>query len=442
MVISQKQFGILGMARSGLAAADKLSSLGAQVFLSDCQPAANVPQSQSIQDKFECEFGEHTKRLLQCDYLIVSPGIPLDIPILKLAQQKKIEVLGEIELGYRIKSPDSKIIAITGSNGKSTTVSLIHHILMNAGKKSILSGNIGSALTSFPIEQPGIDFIVLELSSFQLELVSRFHAEIAAILNITPDHINRYASMENYAQTKFKIFQNQTESDLAILNLADHFSQKFKGRILAKTRQFHHNGTKDIRLEKDILITDNTRISLQKSRLKGPHNLENMMAAILSLDDMNLPRETIEDALATFQPLPHRMELVVQFADRRFYNDSKATNTDAVKFALMSFEKPVLLIMGGAGKGEDYSVLKEIIRQKVKKLYLVGKSRYKMATVFQDIIDLEVFRSFESLVSKAYQDSEPGDDILLSPACTSYDMFSNFEERGKYFRKLVLELQK
>ncbi|MCF7793767.1 MAG: UDP-N-acetylmuramoyl-L-alanine--D-glutamate ligase [Candidatus Cloacimonetes bacterium] len=442
MKVKDVKFGILGVARSGIAAAKKIKQLGGKPFLSEYKTENQIQDSAKIKAEFYCEFGGHSEKVLENDVLIVSPGIPLNIPIIQKAKAKKIEIISEIELGFRIKHLHSFIIAITGSNGKSTTVSLIHHILQTAGYKSILAGNIGTAFTSFPIEKPDIDFIVLELSSFQLELIDKFQPDVAAILNITPDHLNRYKNMEDYAKAKFNIFQNQSPGNLAILNSNDKYSANFKDQITAEIKQFSLSGKSDILLNNNKFQFQHHNISLENATLKGPHNLENMMAAVLAVSPFNIPDEFIEEAFSTFRSLPHRLEFVAEIDGIKFYNDSKATNTDAVKYALQSFEKPIRLIIGGSGKGEDYSVLNELIKKHVKKLYLIGDSKEEMAKAFADTVDFEKFQTYKDVVITAFQEAEKGDEIVLSPACTSYDMFQNFEQRGDHFKKLVRDLIK
>ncbi len=254
MRVKGRRFGILGMARSGISAANKIKELGGIAFISEFKKEKEIPNSKQINKTFQCEFGGHTDKLLQNDLLILSPGIPRDISILKEAEEQNIEIISEIEFSFRIKHTHSKVIAITGSNGKSTTVSLIHHILRNAGYNSILAGNIGTTFSSYPIEKEEIDFIVLELSSFQLELIDTFKADVAAILNITPDHLNRYNSFEHYAETKFNIFKNQDSKDLAILNMDDATSAKFVKKINSDIKYFSPNSNANIYYKDNSII--------------------------------------------------------------------------------------------------------------------------------------------------------------------------------------------
>ena len=442
MEVKERKFGILGMARSGISVAAKIKGLGGIAFISEFKKEKEIPNSKQIKKAYQYEFGGHTDKLLQNDVLILSPGIPKNIPILKKAEKQNIEIISEIEFSFRIKHPHSKVIAITGSNGKSTTVSLIHHILQTAGYNSILAGNIGTAFSSFPIEKEKIDFIVLELSSFQLELIDTFKADVAAVLNITPDHLNRYDSFEDYAETKFNIFTNQTPKDLAILNLDDTTSAKFIEKINSNLKYFSPNSKTNIYYKDNLIIFGSEEFSTQKAAIQGPHNIANMMCAILAVSPFNIEREVIQKSLETFSPLAHRLEFVKEVNGIKFYNDSKATNTDSVKFALLSFNTPIRIIMGGAGKDEDYSILIPFLRNRAKKVYLTGDTINEMNIAFEGSVDIESIEDFEDVIKKAFSDSEEGDIIVLSPACTSYDRFKNFEERGNTFKEIVSRLKK
>ncbi|MCK4653654.1 MAG: UDP-N-acetylmuramoyl-L-alanine--D-glutamate ligase, partial [Candidatus Cloacimonetes bacterium] len=368
MNVKDFKFGILGMARSGLAAAYKIKQLGGNLFLSELKPEDKITNFQKIKNNFECEFGGHTEKILDKGIIIVSPGIPLDIPILQKAKQKNIKLISEIEFGFLIKHPSSKIIAVTGSNGKSTTVSLIHHILQTRGYNSALGGNIGTAFTSLPIEQEGIDFIVLEISSFQLELIEKFKPDVAIILNITPDHLNRYTNFDEYILAKFNIFKNQNKDNFAIINLDDEISSRIKNEISSTKKYFSLKSKTDIYFDGKYINFKEEKISIKDSTLKGPHNIANIMASILAVSQYGVKNEVIEKALTTFKSLPHRLEFVCEINGIKFINDSKATNTESVKYALQSFEKPIRIIMGGAGKGEDYSVLNPYLKKYAKKV--------------------------------------------------------------------------
>ena len=441
MKVKNRKFGILGMARSGISAATKINELGGIAFISEHKDETEIINSKQIKQSFHCEFGGHTEKLLQNDLLILSPGIPRNIPILQQAEKQNIEVISEIEFSFRIKHHHSKIIAITGSNGKSTTVSLIHHILLNAGYNSILAGNIGTAFSSYPIENGDIDFIVLELSSFQLELIDTFKADVAAVLNITPDHLDRYKSFEDYAKTKFNIFKNQNSHDLAILNLDNSTSAKFTYKINSNLKYFSSDPKADIYFKDGTIIFGSQKFSVKNASIKGPHNISNIMCAILAVSPFNIEKVIIQKSLETFSPLAHRMEFVTEVNGIKFYNDSKATNTDSVKYALQSFNSPIRIIMGGAGKGEDYTILIPFLQKRAKKVYLTGDTIDEMKKAFEDYVSIESIKEFEDVIKTAYSESEKGDIIVLSPACTSYDRFKNFEERGNTFKEIVFRLK-
>ncbi len=450
--MKKTKIGILGMARSGIAAARKAIKLGADVFISEFKTADSFENFQQLSEEFNCEFGGHSDEILKSEFIILSPGIPSDIPILLEAKSLGIEVISEIEYGYRIKAKDSEIIAVTGSNGKSTTVTLIYNMLKEEGQNVILAGNIGDAFTSFPIEEAGIDFIVLELSSFQLENIKDFHANVAVLLNVSPDHLDRYKSFDDYGLTKFNIFKNQTENDIAVLNYQDKFIRKYDHLINSKKVYFSLNRSDKTKayysrkgeyLVYDCLDAQGSKMAyqLRNLKLKGPHNLQNILSAILVLGELKLFSPSASQAITLFTGLEHRLEYVEEINGVKFYNDSKATNSDSVKSALKSFSEPLHLIMGGSLKKEDYSVLKELIQENVKKIYLIGESKKILKETFEDIVDIEEFSEFKDAVLEAQKNSQPGDIVLLSPACASYDMFKNFEERGKYFKSIVEEIK-
>ncbi len=437
------RYGILGLARSGLAAAWKIREMGGKPFLSESKPASEFPQADTIAEEFACEFGGHTDRILDCDVLIVSPGIPLETPIIKKANAKGIKLISELEFGYLVKSPDSKIIAVTGSNGKSTTVSLIHHFLKAAGYNSLLAGNIGNAFTGFEIDKPGIDFIVLEISSFQLDLIDTFKPDIALLLNITPDHLNRYASFEHYALSKMRIFENQDANDYAIINADDPVIHGLEHMIHSKKQYFSMIKSSDAYFQDGRLTFPNKQetIPVLDLKIRGPHNYANCLSSVLAAFIAGVDKKTISTSINAFLPLHHRLEYAGDIHGVQFINDSKATNTDSVKYALQSFDSKVRIIMGGSDKGEDFSVLIPYLKEHAKKMYLIGATRPLMRHAYQDALEFEEFNSLEDCVKKAYLDSSENDIILLSPACASYDMFSNFEHRGETFKSIVQDLK-
>jgi len=523
---------IVGIARSGIAAATKLNALGKSIFLSDSKPETEFKNAEQIKALGGVEFGGHSERLLKADLLIVSPGIPLNTPILQKAREKGITLWSEIELGYHLTHPETKIIAVTGSNGKSTTASLIAHLLKESGFDTILAGNIGDAYCSFDIEKKH-DFIVLEVSSFQLDLIEAFRPNVAVIMNITPDHLDRYNSPAHYALSKFNIFRNQTGSDYQIVKYDDqisgdlYYSPEVKKALKKRLQLVAYEGLNNLRtfgcgnidIPKDVLKTAKlnkminvpTAVCLSgtifaydpnhndykpivedvtKLPLKGPHNLQNIMAALLAVKPfMSLRNVTAK--IATFKPLEHRLEPVVIYNGIEIINDSKATNTDSVRFALQSFDQPIHLILGGYDKGEDMSVLREYMPGKVKKLYLIGKTAKNLAKVFsmgtdqshnspvetgktdnspflrkggtscyapeggkglKDTVNnsetnpepvfptYEIFTDFTAAITAAIHNATSGEVVLLSPAHASFDWFTNFEERGREFKRIVNEI--
>lgn len=434
----------MGMARSGIAAAYKIKELGGTAFISELRPKDKIAEADKLCIDFACEFGGHSDKLLSCDCLIVSPGIPLDVPILQQAKEKDIELISEIEFGFRIKAADSRIIAVTGSNGKSTTASMIYHILKQMHCNTILAGNIGDAFCGYPIHQPGIDYIVLEISSFQLDLISSFKPDVAVLLNITPDHMNRYDSFDDYAASKASIFKYQDEMDSAVLFLDSPEVMRWTAGIKSRKLFF---SLKDCQpkayacLEgKFIRMGLSTTVSIYDLGVKGPNNYANAMAAMLAVQALILDPDGIGLAMKGFKPLPHRLEYAGSARGVSFYNDSKATNTDSVRSALYSFERPIRIIMGGSDKGEDYSVLTADLQKRALKVYLTGDTQDKMRQAWLGIVPLICIDDFEACVRTAYEEALVGDVIVLSPACASFDHFHNFEHRGEVFKEIVSRL--
>ncbi len=443
MFNSKTNYGILGIARSGIAAAYKIKELGGKAFLSEKRAQIRIPQAEQLMQDFECEFGGHSSRLLDCDQWIVSPGIPLDIPIIQQGLARGIRMIAEIEFGYQIKHPDSRIIAVTGSNGKSTTASLIHHLLQELGHKSILAGNIGEAFCSFPIHKPGIDYIVLEVSSFQLDLIQSFAPHIAVLLNLTPDHLNRYADFPAYCQSKMKIFSSQSAQDYAILYKDSPEVARRADQITAQKLYFSNaNDSAEAHLAGKFISLQDARLSIYALKLKGPHNQLNVMASLLAISALGLDIVSAMQAARSFRSLPHRLEYVESINGVAFYNDSKATNTDSARSALESFDKPIRIILGGSDKGEDFSLLTDALQKHATKAYIIGDTEDQMRQAWLGKVPLEFFDDFSACVRKTLEDATMGEDIVLSPACASFDRFQNFEDRGNTFKRVVLELKR
>ncbi|MCK9328679.1 MAG: UDP-N-acetylmuramoyl-L-alanine--D-glutamate ligase [Candidatus Cloacimonetes bacterium] len=473
--------GIIGIARSGIAVAKKLKNLKANVFLSDSNVAEKIKNNyicfnekysfNKFNEEFEVEYGQNSDKLLAMDLLIVSPGVPLTAPVIVKAKEKGLAIWSEIEFAYRLTNKKTKIIAVTGSNGKSTTVSLINHILLDNGYDSVLAGNIGYAYSGFDIENRH-DFIVLELSSFQLDLIDSFKPDVAVLLNITPDHLNRYNTFEDYALSKFNIMKNISDIDnesFVVLNAEDRMVLKMlktvKENLYISDQKIKYFSTKssDSFIEGDYLVLSNynsnkLKINTKSFPLLGEHNKLNMLAAILAVEPFIKNEKELIDSLKTFKPLEHRLEIVDVLNKRednniRFINDSKATNTDSVRYALNSFnpdKKQVHLLIGGSDKGEDYSTLLPYIEKYVKKIYLIGETIPKMNQTFIRFNDIEIFSAnnkdagklkFEEAIRTAFNNAVSDDVILLSPACASFDWFDNFEDRGNQFKNIVIKIK-
>ncbi|MCK9334140.1 MAG: UDP-N-acetylmuramoyl-L-alanine--D-glutamate ligase [Candidatus Cloacimonetes bacterium] len=443
MFDASTKYGILGMARSGIAAAYKIKELGGNAFLSEVQWKDKIPAAKELIKNFDCEFGGHTDRLLDCDVLIVSPGIPLDLPIILKARQKGIELISEIEFGFRIKAPDSTVIAVTGSNGKSTTASMIHHILEGMGKKSILAGNIGDAFCSFPIHKPGIEYIVLEISSFQLDLIQSFAPHVAVLLNITPDHLNRYPNFEAYSLSKMRIFSAQQPEDYAIIHRDSIEITRNAGAICSQKLDFSIESAEAAAFLDDKFISiDGHKLSIYELQIMGPHNILNSMAALLAIKALQLDLKNAMKACKSFKALPHRLEYVDSINGVMFYNDSKATNCDSVRSALESFDKPIRVILGGSNKGEDFSVLTNALQKHATKAYITGETQDLMRQAWLGKLPLHFEDDFKECIRAALDDAAMGDNIVLSPACASFDHFLNFEHRGETFKAIVKELKR
>ena len=430
MKIKGKRFTIIGAGKSGLSSAKIIKKLGGFVFVSDIKKKGK--------SEFDSEFGFHSRRCLETDYIVISPGVPLKIPIIQEAIKSGITILSEIELGFRLAR--GKIIAITGTNGKSTVSSLITHLLTLQSYKTALAGNIGTAFTSFLGNGEEYDFFVLELSSFQLELLNSFQAESVALINISPDHLNRYSSFDQYKKVKHSIFKRITNSGFAVIN-ADDSQIKRPNRI--KVLSYSVKKNSDIFLKKGKIVFGEKKIDPSGCKLIGSFNIGNIMAAIACVSPFIKNWERVETDLNSFIPLNHRMEFVRKLDGITFINDSKATTSYSTKCAISSFNKKILLIAGGSQKNEDYSPLIPQIKSGVKKLFLIGETAKEMKQTFLNCnVSIELFTNFELCIKSSYKQAKKGDIVLLSPACASYDMFKNFEHRGEEFKRIVSQLKK
>lgn len=440
---------ILGAGESGVGAALLARQCGGTVFVSEGGRIAPAYRAELEAGDIPFEEGGHDEaRILEADEVVRSPGIGPEAPILQRVREAGIPVISEIELAYR-HAGESRIIAITGSNGKTTTTALTGDIFRRAGLSVACVGNIGRSFARQVAVDPA-DYYVVEVSSFQLEDIVGFRPHIAVLLNITPDHLDRYDhQMENYALTKFRIAANQQQEDTFIYCLDDPGTMTYFDRQPIKSRKlpfsimktlheggFIENESMHLRLQDDDMS-----LSVYELALRGKHNLYNSMAAGISARTMDIRKEAIRASLTSFKSLEHRLEYVAAVRGIDFINDSKATNINSVWFALESMTKPVVLIMGGVDKGNDYSLIAELVREKVKAIVCLGLDNSRIHEAFGETVPTMVdTTAMEDAVQKAFLLADTGDVVLLSPACSSFDLFRNFEDRGHQFKKAVTAL--
>jgi UDP-N-acetylmuramoylalanine--D-glutamate ligase len=442
---------ILGAGESGVGAALLAQKEGFEVFVSDFGPIADTYKMDLEQAAILFEENGHSEdRILTASEVIKSPGIPEKAPIIKKLKEKNIPILSEIEFAGRYSN--AKMICITGSNGKSTTTMLTYHILKNAGLNVGLAGNIGKSFAR-QVAFEKFDFYVLEISSFMLDNMYEFKADIAVLLNITPDHLDRYDyKMENYADSKFRIIQNQKQNDVFIYCADDEETQKglLKHQINAETFPFSIEtvlNTGAFLQDDQIIINlhhknqESFTMSIKDLALQGKHNIYNSMASGIVAKVLELRNETIRESMVSFTNIEHRLEHVARISGIDFINDSKATNVNSTWYALESMPGKVVLILGGVDKGNDYNMLKDLVKSKVKGIVCLGKDNKRIHEAFEDDVEVIVNTfSANEAVQIAYHLATKGDTVLLSPACASFDLFKNYEDRGNQFKKAVKEL--
>ncbi|MCP4553237.1 MAG: UDP-N-acetylmuramoyl-L-alanine--D-glutamate ligase [Bacteroidetes bacterium] len=440
---------VLGAGESGVGTAILAQKQGFDVFVSDNGKINN--KYKNVLSHYKIDFEEEThsiERILNVNEIIKSPGIPDTIPLILAIRKKGISIISEIEFAGRYT--DAFIIGVTGSNGKTTTASLIYHILKREGKKVGLAGNIGQSFAK-QVAENDHEYYVLELSSFQMDGMFQFKAGIAILLNITPDHLDRYDnSFENYADSKFRIIQNQTNNDAFIFCQDDEvIKQKItEHKINAKTYPF---SIKTI-IEKEGAFIKNNNIeininsniftmTLEELALQGKHNTYNTMAAGIASKLIGVRKETIKKCLTDFQNVEHRLEFVASISNVEFINDSKATNVNSTWYALESMQSKVIWIAGGVDKGNDYNVLKDLVKEKVEAIICLGTNNTELHKAFGGLVETIVdTNSAADAVNAAYSMANNGDIVLLSPACASFDLFDNYEERGMKFKDAVNSL--
>ncbi len=446
--IEGKNVTVFGMARSGVAVAKLLRKNGADVLVTDIRkeeelkPEINLLTSLNI----DLELGSHPPRVVdRKDYLVLSPGVSSDIPILRKAKAAGIPVFSEIEVAFWLCQ--AQIAGITGSNGKTTTCTLLGEILKKGDRECRVAGNIGVPFSSVVEEVSSSGIVVLELSSFQLENIEEFKPKVAALLNVSPDHLDRYPDVDSYTEAKLKVFQNQSPSDFAILNMDDDESRKASKRCKAQTIFF----STEREPEKGSFVKDGKLVlrldgkieemsDIEKIGIKGPHNLSNAACACCVAATLGIAKESIGQALRSFTGVEHRLEEVKIISGIRFVNDSKATNVKSVWYALESIPERILLIAGGRDKGGDFTQLREKAKEKVKSLVLIGEAKEKIDEALGDLVQSVRADDLKQAVKKAYQMASPGECVLLSPGCASFDMFEDYEHRGRVFKSAVRDL--
>ncbi|HEY6400903.1 MAG TPA: UDP-N-acetylmuramoyl-L-alanine--D-glutamate ligase [Blastocatellia bacterium] len=448
MQVDGKNILVVGLARSGAAAAEFLLSRGARVVVNDAKPENELKDARSLRAKgVEVVAGSHPAELFKkSDLIVASPGVPLALEPFHRAREAGVEIIGEVELAARFMR--GRLIGITGSNGKTTTTTLAGALLNGAGLPAQVGGNIGAPLISLVDTSRDDGFTVIELSSFQLEAVEKLHLFVSVIINITPDHLDRYDSMDDYVAAKANIFRNQTANDFAVLNDDDERVSKMDTLTGARTIFFsrHRELDEGIFLRGSRILhrasgVERELISRDEITLRGDHNLENVMSALAIGIACGAPVESMREIVRNFKGVEHRLEFVAEINGVKFYNDSKATNVDAAIKCIEAFDGGVNVILGGKDKGGDYSPLAPVARARCSNLILIGAAADKIAAALQDTRPMRRASTMEEAVEIGLQIGKPGEIVLLAPACASFDMFDNYEHRGRVFKEAVRNLE-
>jgi UDP-N-acetylmuramoylalanine--D-glutamate ligase len=448
--LAGKRVLVVGLGKSGLAAAHFLKERGARVTVSDSRPATLINELSSLLDEgFIVEAGSHgLLTFRRQDLIVVSPGVPMSTPELMTVRAIGAHIIGELELGAQFLR--GEIVAITGSNGKTTTTALLGEILKASGRPTLVGGNIGRPVTAMVAESTPQTWSVLEVSSFQLETVETFRPRIALVLNITPDHLDRHGTFEAYAAAKARITESQTAEDFLVLNAEDAPTQGiaaktqaqiywFSARRQIKQGTFVHGDS--------IFFTAKEGASpepvmpVAEIGLAGRHNVENVLAAVCAARLAGVPAASVRSAVAAFRAVEHRLEFVRELDGVRYFNDSKATNVDATAKAVEAFPGGIWLILGGKDKDSDYTVLVPLLRGRVKTVITIGSAAEKIERQLAGIVKIERAETMERAVALARANATTGDTVLLAPACASFDQFENYEHRGRVFKELVTELK-
>jgi UDP-N-acetylmuramoylalanine--D-glutamate ligase len=447
--LRNKRVLVVGLARTGVATALFCAARDARVTATDTRAESEIGAAAAELRRagVGLELAGHRQELIQdADLIIPSPGVPADAPLLQSARSKGVTIWSEIELASRFLK--GRLIGITGSNGKTTTTSLIEHILKNAGFSTILAGNIGTPLISYVEKTNDKTITVAELSSFQLELIEKFHPNSSVFLNLTPDHLDRHHTLESYGAAKARIFENQTEADSAVLNADDPGTTPYAP---AKPQVFWFSRKQRVAegafvKENEILFRregiEEKVLKLADISLAGAHNVENVLAAVAATRLAGAEPASIAKGVRSFAGVEHRLEFVAEIGGVRFYNDSKATNVDAARKALDAFPGRILIILGGKDKGSDYTVLQAPLREKAILALLIGAAASKIEQQISGSVAIEQAGTIERAVETAAHAARPGDVVLLAPACASFDQFQNYEQRGRAFKELVHQLER
>jgi UDP-N-acetylmuramoylalanine--D-glutamate ligase len=449
--VKGKRVLVVGLGKSGVASALFLKARGARVTVSDTRTEQQLHQEiPTLLDRgIAIETGGHGERTFRDqDLIVVSPGVPTEVPPLARARALGLPVIGEIELASRFLK--GRIVAITGSNGKTTTTTLCGELIAAASQRVLVGGNIGTPVILLVDDSTDETFNVLEVSSFQLETIETFHPQIAVILNITPDHLDRHGSFQAYLDAKARIFKNQTASDWAVLNLDNQVTAEQAPRTKARIAWFTR-GSLDTKRPYGAFLRDDRIVWREDDReveimpvkeipLKGTHNQENVLAAVSVARLAGADAESIRSGVQKFKAVEHRLQLIANIRGVEYYNDSKATNVDATIKAIESFPGNIHLILGGKDKDSDYSLMNDLLRARVKRVYTIGSAAEKIRSHIGDAAQIVAGGTLDVAVQRASQSAVAGDVVLLAPACASFDQFDNYEHRGHVFRKLVEDL--
>ena len=433
---------VVGMKKSGMASAELLARQGAAIRATDLKPLDELGEARELLGRLAIPFARQTPEVFEgCDLIVLSPDVPADLPPLVEARQRGVRVIGEVELAAPFLKGET--IGITGSNGKTTTTSLVGHILRQAGVPVEVGGNIGTPVTAMVESSRADGWNVLELSSFQLETIFRFRAHIALALNVTGNHLDRHHTFENYAAAKSRLFDPQRSGDFAVLNAEDPVCVRYADRTPATAQWFssRREVSPGASLCGENLVLDG-RVLMEAGEIpiRGRHNVENVLAASIAAARAGVKPEAIAAAVRTFQAVEHRLEFVRTVSGIDFYNDSKATSVDATLKALEAFAGGLWVILGGKDKGLDYSPLRAPLEAKARAALLIGAAAAKIAGQLQGAVPLVDSKTLDAAIAYAYSRSQPGDTILLAPACASFDQFTSFEHRGEAFKQIVNQL--